>query len=692
MNRRWIILATTLLTTFIVCCICLFIVALSASLWSFNRSPTIDNPPLWLSTPSITPVVVRPTFQATLDAVSTPSVLGTPTAIVDYLHETLKTLSDTIIPINDVPDLARRLEGKENIPPTMDPPAFPLQTGSQETFWVSNTDTNENFQVQATLRYVTDHAYFWIQDDVSYNSEDLEALAETFENKIYPTNREFFGSEWTPGVDGDVHLYILYARDLGSGIAGYFSSTDGYNPLIQEYSNAHEMFLFNADSVALDEDFTFGVLAHEFQHMIHWYRDRNEETWMNEGFSDLAMFLNGYSIGGHDYLYTSNPDLQLNDWPTDQDETGPHYGASFLFMAYFLDRFGEDATKALVTDPSNGMDSIDKLLKEMGATDPMTGKTIGADNVFADWVVASYLGDPTVADGRYTYHNYPAAPQASATERIRSCGSEMITRDVRQYGVDYIYITCSGNHTLHFEGSLLVSVLPTDPYSGSYAFWSNKGDESDMTLTQTFDFTDQSGPLTLTYRTWYDIEEDYDYLYLEASLDGEDWQILTTPSGTADDPTGANYGWGYNSVSQSGSGDGDSPQWIQESVDISQFAGHQVQLRFEYITDAAVNGEGFLLDDVAIPQIGYFTDFENDNGGWEAAGFARIRNILPQTFRLALITLGQTTTVQHLSLSADNVIDIPLNFGSDTGDVVLVVSGTTRFTRQPAAYRFNFTP
>ena len=35
-----------------------------------------------------------------------------------------------------------------------------------------------------------------------------------------------------------------------------------------------------------------------------------------------------------------------------------------------------------------------------------------------------------------------------------------------------------------------------------------------------------------------------------------------------------------------------------EEVDLSQFAGKKVQIRFEYITDAAINGEGFLLDDV----------------------------------------------------------------------------------------------
>ena len=113
-------------------------------------------------------------------------------------------------------------------------------------------------------------------------------------------------------MDGDPHLYVLYARGLGSSIAGYFSSTDEYTPGVHKYSNAHEMFMLNADNTGLNEDFTYGVLAHEFQHMIHWYRDRNEETWMNEGFSDLAMFLNGYDVGGTDQMYVIDPDIQLN--------------------------------------------------------------------------------------------------------------------------------------------------------------------------------------------------------------------------------------------------------------------------------------------------------------------------------------------------------------------------------------------
>jgi hypothetical protein len=473
---------------------------------------------------------------------------------------------------------------------------------------------------------------------------------------------------------------------MGGTIAGYFSSPDEYLPTVHEYSNAHEMFVFNSDNVALDEAFAYSVLAHEFQHMIHWYIDRNEDTWMNEGFGDLAAFVNGYSVGGHDHTYVSNPDIQLTDWPSGSGSTIAHYGASFLFLNYFLGRFGEEATQALVADEANGMTSIDEVLAELDMTDPLTGEIVGADDVFADWAVASYLQDDEIADGRFTYPNYPSAPSPSETESIDTCSLSPIQRDVRQYGVDYIRIRCDQDFTLRFEAPVQVAALPADPYSGAYAFYSNRGDESDMTLTRAFDFTDHQGPLTLSYWTWYDLEEDYDYLYLEASEDGENWQILITPSGTPDDPSGNSYGWAYNGFS------GDGPAWIQEEVDISQFAGKEVQLRFEYVTDAAVNGEGLLIDDVAVPQVNYFADFEGDNGGWEANGFVRIQNILPQSFQLSLIRIGSTTTVERIALPATNRADIAIENANGDKEIILVVSGTTRHTTQPALYQLGLLP
>jgi len=594
--------------------------------------------------------------------------------------DTLKTLEDTIVPVNDLRDLACRLHGKCNIPETL--PSGPYQLGEKKTFKATNTDNNETYTVDATLKYITDHSYFWAEDGVDVNQKEMAALMDTFETKIYPTNRAFFGSEWSPGVDEDQHVYVLYARGLGGNIAGYYSSADEVHPDAHKSSNAHEMFYFNADNSPLSDDYTYRVLAHEFQHMIHWKKDSNETSWLNEGSSVLAEFLNQYDIGGFDYAYISDPDLQLTDWPTDPDATTPHYGAGFLFMTYFLDRFGEEATKALINQSANGMDSVDQTLRDINAVDSITGQPISADDVFLDWTLANYLKDGSVPDGRYTYHNYPNAPQAMDTETI-SCPQDQANRTVHQYGVDYIGVGCEGNNNIHFEGATATGLLPADAYSGKLAFWSNKGDESDMTLTHEFDFSNVSGPIEMTYQTWYDLEKDYDYAYVEASTDGQTWQILNTPSCTTEDKSGNSYGCGYNGMS----GGGDTAQWIQEKVDLSPYAGQKVQVRFEYVTDAAVNGEGLMLDDISVPAVNYSTDFETDNGGWDAAGFAQVENVLPQEFRLALITKKSNgeTTVTPVTLDAENVVDLPLDLQS--GDTaVLVVTGTTRFTREPAVY------
>jgi immune inhibitor A len=648
----------------ILCCCCVLIVlAGGVAFYQVGKQVTT-------SFPELTPIFdfATSTPEAPIEVTRVP-VENVPT-------DTLDTLKDTIVPVNDMADLACRMKGVCDIPATV--PSGPYKAGEKKSFWVSNVDTNKNFQVDATLQYVTDHVYFWVENGVSFNKDELQKLADTFETKIYPTDREFFGSEWTPGIDEDPHIYIVYAGGLGSSIAGYFSSADEVPPQAHKYSNAHEMFLFNSDNTGLGEEFTYGVLAHEFQHMIHWKQDRNESSWLNEGFSELAAFLNKYDVGGFDYAYTSDPDLQLTDWPNDPNATSPHYGASFLFLTYFLDRFGEQATQALVHDQNNGMDSVDDVLKQLNVNNSTTGQPFIADDVFQDWTIANYLHDSSVSDGRFTYSNYPNAPQTYETESFSACPTGPQARTVKQYGVDYIAISCNGDHTLHFEGSTVTGLVPENAHSGKYSFWSNKGDESDMTLTQEFDFTNVSGPIEMTYQTWYDLEKDYDYAYLVASTNGgKTWDIVTTPSCTTVDPSGNSYGCGYNGVSNG---------WKQETVDLSKYAGNKTQLRFEYVTDAAVNGEGMLIDDISIPAINYSTDFEADNGGWDPAGFARVENVLPQTYRLALIIdNGSGKTVQYIPLNPDMTADIPLSLGNG-GQATLVVSGTTRFTREDAHY------
>lgn len=648
----------------LLCCICILALGLGGYiLYTLNPGDITD-----------IPTFVTPYSPQSDTPIEEPEITRPP---VDSISgDTLTTLETTVVPINDPRILACRLGGICDIPEVMSDTAAPRAVGERDNFWVHNLDSNENNEVQAVLRYVTPHVYFWVQEGVDVDEGEMKALVDEFENEIYPTNREFFGSEWSPGIDGDEHIYILYARGLGYSIAGYFSSSDSTHPLIQEYSNGHEMFLFNADNTYLGDEFTYGVLAHEFQHMIHWFNDLNETSWLNEGSSELAAFINGYDPGGFDWLYISDPDLQLNDWPNDQNATSPHYGAGFLFTTYFLDRFGEEATQLLVKDDANGLDSVDDVLTEIQATDPLTGQPINADAFFMDWAVTNILLDSSFGDGRYIYNNYSGAHRAAATETVFNCPSDPLTRTVHQYGVDYIAIECAGDHTIQFTGSTVTKLLPASPYSGDYAFWSNKGDESDMTLTREFDLTNVSGPIELSFHTWYDIETDWDYVYVEASENGETWDILLTPSGTSTDPSGNSYGWGYTGV---------TPDWIEETIDLSEYAGKKIFIRFEYITDAAVNGEGFMVDDVTVEAAGYRSDFEADDGGWVAEGFVRVQNVLPQTFGLALIKTSDAS-VTMIPLNADQTAEIPVSLNSGE-TAYLVVSGTTRFTRELASYQ-----
>ena len=592
---------------------------------------------------------------------------------------TLEQLASTVVPVNDPIELAERLRGLKDVPRILAVDAEPVQVGTVDTFWASNVDTIENFEVQAEMVYASDHVYFWVEQGVDFDTNDVKALVDDFEEGAYLTNRSFFGSEWSPGVDGDVHLYILYATNLGDSVAGYFSSADELSPLAHQYSNGHEMFYMSADNSELWVEYTYGALAHEFQHMIHWYLDRNEETWLNEGFSELASYLNGFDVGGWDYAYLENPDLALTYWPTNG---GTHYGQAFLFVTYFLDRFGSEATQAVVANPKNGLDSIDRTLDALGIVDNQTDAPITADDVHRDWAITMLVNDPSISDSRYSYQSY-VAPQVGFSDQLFSCPTGQQERQVNQYGIDYLQIECEGTYSLSFDGASVVPVLPGEAYSGDFTFWSNRGDESDMTLTRPFDLRQVEGPVEASYWVWYDIEEGWDYLYLEASPDdGDTWEILETPSGTVEDLSGNSFGWAYTGYS----GGGEEPRWIQETIDLSEFAGQEILLRFEYITDAAVNGDGLLLDDLSIEAIDYFEDFETDEGGWQAEGFVRLYNRLPQTYRVVLVEKGRVVEVRELTLDKDNHAEVEITFDKGTGDVVLIVTATTRHTWQPAAY------
>ncbi len=620
-------------------------------------------------------------------------------------EETLNALETAEMPDADTHELGIRLLGIDPKTPRIantESPDYPV--GTKRRFTVSDVDAEERFEVEAELVYKTPHVYMWVETTAlnKINLDTLGEAAELFESHTYPTTREFFGSEWTPGVDGDPHLSILHATGLGATVAGYFSSPDEYVKAVRDDSNEMEMFYINLDNIQVGSKFYNGVLAHEFQHMIHWYNDRNETTWLNEGCSELAMVLNerahaesNYTVGGSDTAYMNTPDTQLTHWPEGTaGDASANYGGAYLFMEYFLDRFDEDATKALVSNPENGMDSVDLTLRELGYTFDHT-------DLFADWMIANLLDNPGMEDGQYGYEVIdPYEPRKDYRVSARDLPVQRESV-VRQYGVDYVEIEelPTANYTLSFTGAPQVQILATTAYSGDYLWWSNRNDESDSTLTRIFDLTDVQRA-RLEFQTWYHIENDWDYGYvvvgttaagvIPADLTSPDitWQILDD-AGLAcnqSDPNGNNYGCGLT---------GDSGGWQQLHADLTRFAGQEIALRFEYITDAAVTQPGWALDDIAVVVDGerrWVEDAEAADESWTAAGFVRHANVLPQEWIVQAVVYGETEAPQVRSLlrTGDNTGIWQLPLVEDADRVVLLISAIAPVTTEAAPYSFTF--
>src|SRR5690606_17623648 len=155
-------------------------------------------------------------------------------------------------------------------------------------------------------------------------------------------------------------------------------------------------------------------------------------------------------------------------------------------------------------------------------------------------------------------------------------------------------------------------------------------------LTRAFDLTTVAAdtPVEMQVSMWYDIETDYDYGYVLASRDGQKWDILPGQSTTTENPSGNSFGHGYTGVS--------SPQdaaaaWVTEVFDLSAYTGEEILIRFEYVTDDAVNDPGWFIDEISIPAIDYSTSFEEGSEAWESEGWILTDNRLPQHWLLQIL-------------------------------------------------------
>jgi len=585
------------------------------------------------------------------------------------------------LPVADVFELAGRMQGKsgqpakEREPVRTTPPDEAV--GTSQPFWTYDFAAKQNVKITATLRVLGDHAKWWVQDGIGYDLAGLQQNAIFFDTKIYPTDRGLYGSEWTPGVDGDPRINVLVARIPGAA-AGYFSSSDELPRWVNQYSAEREMVYLNSLTARSAWN---AIIAHEFCHMIQYGHPARAAVWFDEGQAQLCEQANGFTVS-HARTFLQVPDTQLNAWP-DLEESAPSYGQAYLFLEFLRQHAGGDALiNAFLEQGVDVPADMDRILVARGQKHL---NDLYADFVAANAFIGSQPVDPAFA--------YPAglSPRSAAgpdaRDRVSTGGTYSGT--VHQYAARYVELPRT-SMTIRFKGATTTKLIPTDAHSGAALWWSDRADGLDSTLTRTVDLRAAKSPV-LSFWTWYEIEPDYDYAYVAVSDDGgQRWHPLAGTGTTNDDPNGANLGNGFTGRS----GGGKDAVWTKVEVDLSAYAGKQVQLRFEYVTDQGYNASGVALDDVEIPEIGFGAYAESD-AGWTAEGFLRSANEIPQSWSLQLVEQHRdgSTTVRPLRADgAGHVTERIAGLGGDIERAVLVVSGLAPRTLETAPFRLMLRP
>ncbi|MDT8398727.1 MAG: immune inhibitor A [Pseudomonadales bacterium] len=205
---------------------------------------------------------------------------------------------------------------------------------------------------------------------------------------------------------------------------------------------------------------------------------------------------------------------------------------------------------------------------------------------------------------------------------------------------------------------------PLQANNGRQAAYTGQGNDLNHYLSRRFDLSGISGQaVSLAFDAWFSIEADWDYLYIEASTDGENFQRLlpTDKTGAQDNNSVMSSRRGHDGIGtlpgftgRSGDLDGDGrvetaagcdptvaqalaedrvgaatadpcqqPQWVHAEFDLGPYQGQEVELRFHYFADMAAVEDGALIDNVEIEALNFRDDFESTGfQGWSVDGFS----------------------------------------------------------------------
>lgn len=276
--------------------------------------------------------------------------------------------------------------------------------GQNLNFFVSKQyDARARSNITANLAKVSDSAYFYVEDGYWNNLDSgsrsqllqqINTLASEFDNRIYPTERQFFGSEPNPGIDGDPRLTILLTP-LIDGAGGYFDTTNEFSSSQAKESNGREMIYLNISFIGQNKKIS-AFLAHEFQHLITFnekdlIRGVKDDIWLNELRSEYAVSLLGYNYDNSGD--TSNLERRANSFmqePSDSLTEWKNQVADYAQVGLFGEYLAEQFSPKVIADTTKnnliGIHNINASLAQNGFNDSFI-------SVYSNWLVADILND-----------------------------------------------------------------------------------------------------------------------------------------------------------------------------------------------------------------------------------------------------------------------------------------------------------
>jgi Immune inhibitor A-like, MAM domain len=493
-----------------------------------------------------------------------------------------------------------------------------------------------------------------LQQDQTITPDQVNYIGQEFDERIWESDVFHFGNYQArspiPEIDGErAAIFVHNIRDDAYWgpyrfyIAGYFSS--GLNEDLQlnavfvDSYNWKDRLGVNTARPSLSYLYE-GTVAHEFQHLIHSDVDPNESDFINEGMAEIAMqFLYGSKVTASEigqYLFYHRD--SLTDWKGELFD----YGDSCLWQDYLWERAGGGDLDAPLADRVTPAYANDKFAEtDAKFTDPgdkfiwnlihdqasgmqgvadQVGGMANVESLHRDWMLANLL-DGKVTQAAWNYDNmqlngpdsdYLTVDQGIAYYQSNVNGNVPPTRkNVRRLTVTEpwgaYYRTYGGSEpgfTMNFSGSTQDGIKP---FTGTYEWYSGMGNMLQRTLGRTF--ADVPAGAMLSFQTWFDIEEDWDYGNVEASSDGVTWTKLTQLSALRVAVSNLNGSTAWDSP---GGFTGSSGGWQLAQFNLGSYSG-TVHLRFRYATDEAANGQGWYIDDL---KLGAVNDPVDTTNGW----------------------------------------------------------------------------